>query len=699
MNTNEPMDAIQPPPAEWDEHHEMNDAFAQTDEFDEEQDETMFPELAPGLLRIPVILGLEALISGRILTEDAPIWWSIMLWTIFLIPIVLSDHHLPTYYKLVFIYSMHSLLNLVDSFLLNLPRPATAPILGLIGWESMKLEDFQYLVRTAFMMFNLVSFRGILINLCKNPADRWPLTSLLPIWITATMIFSNFKFLGSLVLFSFRLTLMLHLMYPLMYDFVFFHGPVLYATMSERVSQENSNLLKVSCKMVFDRICNINPEPYVILHVLLKSVIIKAMLHYVSAFLELDEKIQPTIELSPSTNTISFKDINSTGLALLNLTAQSVSSFTSTGYFGDETYFPFHGFSSSDEVAFNSRQSLVLISTDSMLTVCAVAYFFATPGEYVGLAFQRWLTNGAEPQDPNERGALMGRFLAMLHSFMALQTGITWMEPNDRLDRFDKNLWLIGVACLHYLHEMVDAELTQMNDLRCVKRRLSAMGALLLIGISIDVHLVMNYQISTWFIPVFIFTLELIIKTHTSFAVYYMLKNDISEEKIFWTKIFSKACELIGGFIMLMNAIYVLIFHKPIMLMVRVIMMMIHTYFNIYRTARKMYEKIRLRLQTEAYLDDLKVIEVSEIPEPDRLCAICYEDFTENGPAVVETACCHRFHKQCIKKWLQLKNVCPLCHRKVFKDKNSTEEENPAGEPDANDNEELNVDDFFEDLL
>lgn len=78
--------------------------------------------------------------------------------------------------------------------------------------------------------------------------------------------------------------------------------------------------------------------------------------------------------------------------------------------------------------------------------------------------------------DPNERGALMGRFLAMLHSFMALQTGITWMEPNDRLDRFDKNLWLIGVACLHYLHEMVDAELTQMNDLRCVKQGFSKLS-------------------------------------------------------------------------------------------------------------------------------------------------------------------------------------------------------------------------------
>ena len=55
-----------------------------------------------------------------------------------------------------------------------------------------------------------------------------------------------------------------------------------------------------------------------------------------------------------------------------------------------------------------------------------------------------------------------------------------------------------------------------------------------------------------------------------------------------------------------------------------------------------------------------------KIPEPDRLCAICYEDFTVGSHVVVETVCQHRFHKHCIKKWLRLKNVCPLCHRPVF---------------------------------
>lgn len=44
---------------------------------------------------------------------------------------------------MVLVYFAHSLLNLVDSFLLNLPRPETRPIWGLIGQTAMELADFQ----------------------------------------------------------------------------------------------------------------------------------------------------------------------------------------------------------------------------------------------------------------------------------------------------------------------------------------------------------------------------------------------------------------------------------------------------------------------------------------------------------------------------------------------------------------------------
>ena len=75
---------------------------------------------------------------------------------------------------MVFVYGIHSLLNLVDSFLLNLPRPETRPIWGLIGITSMELQDFQYLVRIGFMLFNLIFFRGFVSNiLIPEEEEKW----------------------------------------------------------------------------------------------------------------------------------------------------------------------------------------------------------------------------------------------------------------------------------------------------------------------------------------------------------------------------------------------------------------------------------------------------------------------------------------------------------------------------------------------
>ena len=275
-----------------------------------------FGPLSPGLLRIPIILGIEALISGRdkkikqlrkivcniryvtihdqtrtsydffeshllegrILHDETPIWWTLTLWTLLLIPIMLSDDNLPKYYKIVFVYGIHSLLNLVDSFLLNLARPETRPIWGLIGWEAMKLEDFQYLVRIAFMLFNLIFFRGLISNiLTDNEEEQWSWTSLLPFWISSTMIFGNFQWIGSSLLFVMRLLVLMKILMPIGKEIVT-NTPQIYTQISTRVREENSNHLRVICRLVFDRVYDINPTPQVILQALLKSVIIKGKL-------------------------------------------------------------------------------------------------------------------------------------------------------------------------------------------------------------------------------------------------------------------------------------------------------------------------------------------------------------------------------------------------------------------------------------
>lgn len=45
-------------------------------------------------------------------------------------------------------------------------------------------------------------------------------------------------------------------------------------------------------------------------------------------------------------------------------------------------------------------------------------------------------------------------------------------------------------------------------------------------------------------------------------------------------------------------------------------------------------------------------------------CAICLEDFGA-GQVARRLPCCHRFHRDCIDKWLKSKACCPICQREL----------------------------------
>ena len=50
----------------------------------------------------------------------------------------------------------------------------------------------------------------------------------------------------------------------------------------------------------------------------------------------------------------------------------------------------------------------------------------------------------------------------------------------------------------------------------------------------------------------------------------------------------------------------------------------------------------------------------------DNVCSICIEPFQETH-RVAELICCHKFHKECIYKWLENNLSCPCCREKFTK--------------------------------
>jgi len=69
-------------------------------------------------------------------------------------------------------------------------------------------------------------------------------------------------------------------------------------------------------------------------------------------------------------------------------------------------------------------------------------------------------------------------------------------------------------------------------------------------------------------------------------------------------------------------------------------------------------------------VQELKEVRVNFMAEPlknciiDNHCSICFEQYEKENYVAVK--CGHTFHKDCIEKWLRIRQTCPLCRESVI---------------------------------
>ncbi|KAF8456259.1 hypothetical protein BGX38DRAFT_1139982 [Terfezia claveryi] len=91
------------------------------------------------------------------------------------------------------------------------------------------------------------------------------------------------------------------------------------------------------------------------------------------------------------------------------------------------------------------------------------------------------------------------------------------------------------------------------------------------------------------------------------------------------------------------------------------------------RNPYEMRQRVRKRRASASAIADLQVLRLADLPEEDRSCNICMEQYVEEKypcdkpkkENAMRMPCGHVFGSYCLKQWLQNHNTCPACRMEV----------------------------------
>lgn len=329
-----------------------------------------------------------------------------------------------------------------------------------------------------------------------------------------------------------------------------------------------------------------------------------------------------------------------------------------------------------------------------------------------------------QQRDNNEPNDLLeiGEITAILFVILSIQSGLTQLKSYDRLFKLIKNFLLLFIALLHFLHRILDQQLMQLSattsykltktdDSKSNKNNKNTLLSLILTKKHLRVLLMSVFlailpiimltvlwfkcKISTWLLSATCFNLELFIKMCVTLVIYTLFlidtirlkqyneiqlneqENNDSETKndnlwenfddyIYYIKSFGRICEFIFAIFLFFNSAFILLFESYGS--IRAIMMCLHAYFHIYLQAHKGWKEFIKRYTAVTKMKQLPIFE--QINENDSmrandLCAICYYEIKTAEARI--TVCNHLFHSICLRKWLYIRDTCPLCQSVVYK--------------------------------
>ena len=332
-------------------------------------------------------------------------------------------------------------------------------------------------------------------------------------------------------------------------------------------------------------------------------------------------------------------------------------------------------------------QHLMVRSCETTVALLGTTSLVSFVAHYIGL-LMAFVVGSDMEEDRN-----MGTVTAILFFLLALQTGLTSLEPDKRLVRIFRNFCLLSAAILHFIHGMVNPILLAISASRSspLSKHIRVVGMcvfLVIYPVCLINYLWQYYSTSPWLLAVTAFSIEVIIKVFVSLTVYTLFIIDAHRDT-FWEKLddyiyciqsTGNTIEFLFGIFMFCNGAWIMIFESGGF--IRALMMCIHAYLNIFIQAKEGW-KVFMRRRTAVHkINSLKEASAEEIAQHNDVCSICYQELR----SARITRCGHFYHSVCLRKWLYVQDNCPLCHEVIYKPPQASADKASQTSEDVNEN-------------
>ncbi|XP_048882671.1 E3 ubiquitin-protein ligase RNF139-like [Brienomyrus brachyistius] len=320
------------------------------------------------------------------------------------------------------------------------------------------------------------------------------------------------------------------------------------------------------------------------------------------------------------------------------------------------------------DVFWDLFSNLIISGCDSTLTVLGMSAVISSIAHYLGLGILAFI-GSTEEEDKR-----LGFVAPVLFFILALQTGLSGLNPEERLVRLSRNLCLLLTAILHFIHGMTDPVLMSLSasHVSSFRRHFPVLLVSLLLfvlPVVLSYALWQLYALNTWLFAVTAFCVELCLKVAVSLTVYVLFMVD-GYYGVLWEKLddyvycvrsAGNIIEFMFGVIMFGNGAYTMVFESGSK--IRACMMCLHAYFNIYLQAKNGWKTFINRRTAVKKINSLPEVKGSQLRNIEDVCAICYQEFSSSARL---TPCRHYFHTLCLRKWLYIQDTCPMCHQRVY---------------------------------